>query len=770
MKKRVNWLLVPAVAFSVGACKKKEETAAAPSVPAKVVEGVKEVVAEVVPGIKAAPKASAQERAAKLGFAKYLPQDTEVVFALHNGTKNINRVKASKLWKMIDKEMGLGAGADDLEEEAVDAADAAADAVKEAAPDEPADANAANEEEAGKEMGPEALLGEECTLAMGKTTGEQLGNVLTFARRYNYFQYRYIAKAFAEASKSGDIEAALGSVSESMGPEMIKDLINDPEGGIAILEKASMPPIYAAFKVKEKDREAAAQQLSSPMAMMAMMGEMVEPISTEKAGAKFEGFKISGAKLAEQMASQRETMKEMMDEATIERVFSAVAKKDLVILSGTIGDHVVLFTGGSIDDFKLTGDVNQSLVSSDALAFTDSYLSKDLAALVYGEKKSCDTMISAGSGIIDIVNGLRDGIGLSDGLGDTRDLQSLFQVVGEREAALRKLAGNESLGLVAFLEEGLKIESHGGYDSGMMDWKSPNKLAHLGKPEGVAMFANFNGDAAFDKSARAYMESLLETAYAITVKVSESKLKSEEFDKFKEGFKLFDTEFRSEATALWDAFSNDFSSSLGSEKAWIIDFNGAAPAIPGIPQKVVDEAKIPRISMISPVTDRAKLAGSWEKMNASFTSALGKFGKISGNEIPMQKPMSSEKNGLATWFFPMPLINDDFCPSVTVGDKWFVASSTKTQAYDLIEKATTGGEAGNGLTLFVDFKVIEKYSKDIYKIADENAEAMNGEPLSESDKKNINQILSALSAFDKLSVHSRRENSELRTSVHFKVR
>ena len=45
-------------------------------------------------------------------------------------------------------------------------------------------------------------------------------------------------------------------------------------------------------------------------------------------------------------------------------------------------------------------------------------------------------------------------------LGDTRDLEALLRMVGERETALRKLAGNETLGMAAFFEDGLKIESY----------------------------------------------------------------------------------------------------------------------------------------------------------------------------------------------------------------------------------------------------------------------------------------------------------------------
>ena len=140
---------------------------------------------------------------------------------------------------------------------------------------------------------------------------------------------------------------------------------------------------------------------------------------------------------------------------------------------------------------------------------------------------------------------------------------------------------------------------------------------------------------------------------------------------------------------MWDSFSGDFGGSLGNERAWIVDLNGSVPAIPGIPQPVVDEAKFPRISMVAPVTDRAKLAASWEKMNTSLTSMLAKVSEMTGQDIPMQKPISSEKDGFTTWFFSMPFFNDDFMPSVTVGDQWFAASTSKNQALDLVNKAAT---------------------------------------------------------------------------------
>ena len=108
MKTRVNWMLIPAMAIGLGACKKKEEVKA-PEAPAAVVEAPSNgVAAPVVEAVS--PKIGAEERAAKLGFAKHLPQDTEAVISFYNGTKIASRFKGTKLWKLIQGQMGGVAG------------------------------------------------------------------------------------------------------------------------------------------------------------------------------------------------------------------------------------------------------------------------------------------------------------------------------------------------------------------------------------------------------------------------------------------------------------------------------------------------------------------------------------------------------------------------------------------------------------------------------------------------------------------------------------
>ncbi len=760
MKLGKNWLVLSSLSLALVACDSKKETAKVPAAPATSPSTTPET-SPAKPVVPAMPSASAEARAAKLGFAKYMPLDTEALISIYNGDKATKKVKASKLWKMIESQMGGGAIDEEVEnaaEGAVDAAEEAADAAKDAPKPEVAEPS-----------GPAVLFASEFTLAMGKTTGEQLGNLANLGNRQSYFQMKALAKILAAALKTGDKTNFAEAYANSMGTDVYKQLLNDPESGIASIEKASMPPIFAAFRCTEENRASNAAQLSGMLGMAAMAGEMVEPVSVEVAGSKFEGQKLLGKKLAESMTQARQGIDETIGAANTDRLIAAITKKDLVILSGTVGDYAVIFIGSSVDDLKLAKDPASSLVSGPALAFGDAYLGKDIAAVYHGQKAAMDTLINSAAGLSTYTDGLRDGLVGADGLGDTRDLEAMFQIVKERETVFRKLASNDASGAVAFYEEGLKLESFGGYDYGSLDWKSPNKLAGLGAGEDTVLFANMTGNPVFAKAAQDYVEAIMETAYTLTMKVSDSPAQIEELAQFKQMSKLFDTQFRPEISALWETYSQDFGGSLGHEKAWVIDLKGSAPAIPGMPPALLEKAKVPRISIITPVVDRSKIAGSWDKMNTTITSALAKISTLTGQEIPMQKPMSSTSGSNTTWFFPMPFLTDDFVPSVTVGDKWFVASTSKNQALDLIAKADTVPAPQTGFTLNVNFKALEKYSVETLKLAKENG-LLDGESTTAADLKNIQDAINILGDLDTLSIHSRQDGAQLHSSVHFKTR
>jgi hypothetical protein len=282
-------------------------------------------------------------------------------------------------------------------------------------------------------------------------------------------------------------------------------------------------------------------------------------------------------------------------------------------------------------------------------------------------------------------------------------------------------------------------------------------------------------DAGYDEKARAYYESLVETAYAMAVKVSDLPWETDDMKKFKDMTAMFNGKFRGDVVALWDALKGDLAAGLGQETAIVIDLKGSVPPIPGLPQPLVDKGRFPRATLVSPVTDRAKLASSWTKMNDTFTRLLAKVSEMSGKEIPMQKPISSEKNGYMTWFMSLPYFNDDFVPSVTVGDKWFAASTSKNRALELLGNADKGGAGRSGLWLKVNIKAMREGAVETFKLLDENADTIFGKSGTQLEKykssKDLrDKLIDAMDELDSITVHSRRENALLRGSIHFKVR
>ena len=790
------------------------EKPAAPETPAPV---AKPAAAPAAAPVAATKSLTPAERAEKLGFVRYLPADTSSVITVHNGTKIGERAQSLKLWKVIQEEIGKNMGmgvpmppdaapgedfpmpeeekaADDAKtapEEPGDApkeeeklsgvlsANTGAMLVADMEEEKPAAAGAALDEDMPADMAepvsPADMMGREITVAVGKNAGEQLTNLLTAYERFYYFMMRAATKSFAASIKAGDAGGMEQAMQNAMTEELAKDLVNDPESGIALIDRAQMPAVYVAFRTPKEKLDAVADQIGQSIDMFGNEGEVSEPITIEKAGAKLTGFKLLGSKIVEELKNEREEMDNTLGTENADKLLAAIGKKTLVVASGKLGEYVVIFVGTSEEDFGLTEDPAKSLAAGKELAFADAYADKDLAALIYGSQSAAKALFGSAAGLATYANGIRDGLSGSEGLGETRDLEAMLQMVAERETALRKLGGIDALGVVAFFDQGLRVESFGGYDPGALDWKTPCRLSHLGDSPDVAVFLNATADAAYDEKALAYYESLVETAYAAATKFSELPVEDGDVKQFKEMLDMFNTNFRTEALALWDALRGDLGAGLGQESALVVDLKGSMPTFPGVPQTVIDKAKFPRATVVVPVVDRSKLATSWTKINDSCTKLLGKISEMAGEDIPMQKPISSEKNGYTTWFMSLPFQTNDFIPSVTVGDKWFAASTSKDRALDLLGQAEKAADGRTGLYLKVDFKAFQACAADTLKLLDENAKEIFGENESmleqvTATKEMRDKLLDAMTELDSLTVHSRREDGVLRGSVHFKTK
>ena len=101
---------------------------------------------------------------------------------------------------------------------------------------------------------------------------------------------------------------------------------------------------------------------------------------------------------------------------------------------------------------------------------------------------------------------------------------------------------------------------------------------------------------------------------------------------------------------------------------------------------------------------------------------------MTGEQIPKQKPMSSEKNDLKTWFFPFPFQTDDFVLNVSVDEKNFYASTSKSYVQDLaakLEKAKVD-PAAKGSYFHLDLTVLNAYLNDWIKLLEDKQDDIFG--------------------------------------------
>jgi len=303
----------------------------------------------------------------------------------------------------------------------------------------------------------------------------------------------------------------------------------------------------------------------------------------------------------------------------------------------------------------------------------------------------------------------------------------------------------------------------------------------MSQGEGNLLFANWATNPKYNEGLMSLIDTLVEVGYATSQHILPqlaSQAAADEgnadFIQYNASIQMFDQMFRSDLMEVWKALRTDMAEGLGSETALVVDINGSLPKAPMLPEAIVKGGKIPRVAYVSTVDDREKLQTSWTRLNKALESLLKKASEMTGADIPMQVPMSSEKEGLKTWFVPIPFQNDDFVPSVSVNDDLFLASSSKRFSEDLASLVAKGdGDSRQGVWLDIDMKVMHSYAEQWLKLIEDNAdELMSASELSDfnANKEMIETGLGALGMMDSFTYHMRSEGGRNRTSVHLKTR
>lgn len=698
---------------------------------------VKSTAEEVVEAVKEAvtrPSLSPEERAERFGFAAHLPKDTASLMMIQNGNELARQFSETALWRLFCEMVA--------EEEGVEV-----------------------EQELAGQNGKmiSGLLGHEIFIATGPGMELQMDNLIELNEITNYYQMRAIARAFAKAVAGGELDSLEDELGGSPGME---ELLGDFGEHMDLIEKVQVPPVLFGLKAPDAAvRGQVEQLLAQYFPMIASMGEEVE---FEKGGASFKGAIFRGESLSAMLEGEREDMEADLGEDATERLLETLKTKDIVLATGAMDDYLLVYLGDSVDSCPVVAGLSDSLLADDAISFVDSYGEVPVVGLLYSSEAMVEG--SGVTGITAMAKGIRDGLDEVPAFGDMREIGGLLDLVGERDQELMAMMDSDRLGGIIALDDGLRFELFGGLDNGGLDRESPRRLDGLGEGEGVLLFANWTNDPEHQKVVRATMETLVETAYAITTRVTE--LGGEELEEFGEYFKMFDQLLRQDLVGVWDGL-RQVDEGLGTEVAMVVDLEGAVPSLPNVPTPLVEEGSLPRYSIVSPVVDRAKLADGWKAMDGSLRAIAKSLSQAGLGAINLPVPTYSESSGLTTWYYDSIALSDDLKPSVTVNDEWFVMSSSRNQALDLVSKAGSG-EGDPGAWARLDLDVLRQYGTKILGILDEHGEDLmgSGGDLAEfrAELPRILKLIEASEELEQVTLHAREEAGERRVSLHFDAR
>ncbi|NWK56087.1 hypothetical protein HW115_10735 [Verrucomicrobiaceae bacterium N1E253] len=742
-----KYILIPLLSgvVALSACKDKpkaEDTSApSPEAPASEVN-----VPDAPKAAPIQPSASVEERAAKLGFAKRLPKDIQYYGAVYNGRKAFEQFMQTGMGEFLMQRMA---------EEGMDMADLL---------------------ESDELAAQVASYSEEYFAAYGKGTGEAFDLVLKLYERFAYYGAR-------TGVAMGDGFVADGEDFEPDFEALFKDgyLKDIPKELTAMLGSFDMPSYYQGAKVSDEEtREEVFAQLEQSFSILEMMfDDAAEPITIKRGDVEFSGYKVDGKILSEKIDDDTiEEMQEVIDIADIEAFKKTLASKSFVAVNGIMDDYVITFFGQSEEDLVFVDKAEDSLCAHKSMAFVDSYLSKDLLTVGYCEADVMDGVGSLSSIVYRMVgsfaNGLKDGLGDASSLGDTQDVEVLLESLSQQGEKLASLFTVSDSAGVVYLEDGIKIEVVGGSNSPALDLDAPHTFSSLEDGSGTLLFANWVDDKDYGQKMLEYMDTLGETTYMVTKRVAALDIDDPDFNEFKQGVEMFDGTFRNDALGIWRALSADLSAGLGGESALVVDVNGSLPKVPNVPKVLLDEGKMPRIGFVSKVDDRSQLQASWKQINTSAEKILKTVSEMVGEEIPMQAPMSSEKNDLKTWFMAIPFQNDDFVPSVSVSDDLFFASTSKMFSESLAAKYQSDNSKRRGCWMKFDFKVLNQYANEWLTLVDKHAEELIPSESAREDfttnKPMIVKALKSLESLDEMTLHTRKEDGRQRISFQLKAK
>lgn len=669
----------------------------------------------------AAPNSLAAH-ADKLGFAAHLPKDTELYFGSVNLKNHLASAEKSVFWK------DLSAFIDDKVPAAARKNETAGEPIKD-------------------------LWGDDFFVALSKGSSPALTGVREFSDLYTEVTYRLMM--------AGGPLAGNPAESKTAPEKFVKVLLDDPKMLKRVADAVAalrVPSIIAGVKV-DKPADLLKKLLpDDKLTEFAKKARVTDVTST--LGGKFKCYEF-------QMRTQLtdEVKKKLIEgvpqkpgpddpRAIVAGALDALQAKTCSVAIGTAGGYIIVAAGQDASHLQFTENPSASLLEKPVADRALPFAAKDLLAF-YTADASVMRALTSPRPLQPLLRGIVAGLKASPMFRELASgLEPRLIDMGELEERVYKHDFTDAAG-IGWWDQGLRLENFGGMDSSMFDLSVPRRFASLLDDPGLIFGINYVTQPDVAAAGRAYGETWVELIHHVAGELLRSGLGGPQSGQM---FELAEKAVIPELLNFYHGSKMIDEKALGPEQAFISDLGGKLNGIPGVPPELA-EKKMIRFAAVHPVISRPLLASSW----ASMEGALKRMAAAlpSPTPIAIPSPLSSEKGGVTTYFYPIPFATEDLMPCASLNDKLFILGTSKNLNESLASRLASPAAPKTADTSGVQWRLSFGNLRELVRIS---ASASKAPPADE-----VKSAMRWMAPFEDMRGRSWKEDGRRRDSLTWEI-
>ncbi len=523
----------------------------------------------------------------------------------------------------------------------------------------------------------QSLLGDDFFVAGATGTSAFVTWFKEFGLLQNELQIRAQSKAAMSAKGQSDVLSYLEPLLQQPAQlERVQKLVSQFE----------LPPILAGIKVANP--EAISKELF-PSEDIAKLPPDLVTVSTFKVqdGTEFQMLSTDVSRLIPEERKQA-LLKGLPanftaeSKAALERMLDSLQGKKLCFAWAVRGDYLLVAFGKNLDHVRFAATPATSLLAKSEMAQLLPLADKKLMLLSYGSQVLMDVIANKQPLtplLRAVISGLKDTPELAP---VAARLEGSLPEYTKLEESVFTRATTPQVGAL-WWEQGLKGESFGGFKSTDFVPDVPLQFARfVNQPDTLLGFA-YRYNTAYESARSAWVEKLVEMIYSGVQGV----LKKSDAGMASAQVAMFESMALPALLEVYGAQREMSQKAFGADTAFVLDTKGKMPALPGVPPQTKG-LPFPRLTTFSEVVSRPALTAGWDKINAAIAKSATVFagGATAGNTpgapaaSPIPEPISSDKNGVTSYFFGIPFFSGDLLPCASVNDHLFMLSTSKNAA------------------------------------------------------------------------------------------